>query len=102
MIATWPTPANWAAWITCKASDVETSLVGPFSAGPIVTTTLPAFPIALAIDSALLKLDSTALRRFDSSLDKICGYDAKANNTKDIIVKNCDITKRKILSFIIS
>lgn len=72
--------------MTWKASDVETSLVGPSSVGPIVTTTLPAFPIALAIDSALSKLDSTALRRFNSSLDKICGYDAKARNTKVVIV----------------
>lgn len=38
-----------------------------------MTTTLPAFPIALAIDSASSKVDSTALRRFDSSLDMICG-----------------------------
>lgn len=60
--------------------------MGPSSVGPIVTTTLPAFPIALAIDSALSKLDSTALRRFNCSLDKICGYDAKAGNTKVIIV----------------
>ena len=50
--------------------------MGPFSAGPIVTTTLLAFPIALAIDSAPWKVDSTALRRFESSLDMICGVDA--------------------------
>lgn len=37
-----------------------------------MTTTLLALPIALAIDSASWKVDSTALRRFDSSLDMIC------------------------------
>jgi hypothetical protein len=75
IIATWPTPASWAARITCNASDGETSDVGPFSVGPIVTTTLLAFPIALAIDSVSLKVDSTALRRLDSSFDMICGGD---------------------------
>ena len=59
--------------MTCAASDMVTSLVGPFSAGPIVTTTLLALPMALAINSASLKVDSTALRRFDSSFDMICG-----------------------------
>ena len=48
-----------------------TSEVGPFSPGPIMTTVL-ALPIALAIDSASWKVDSTALRRFDSSFDMIC------------------------------
>lgn len=52
-----------------------TSVVGPFSEGPIVTTTLLAFPIALAIASASWKTDSTALRRFDSSFDRIYGVD---------------------------
>lgn len=58
--------------MTCKASEMVTSVVGPSSPGPIVTTTLLAFPIAFAIDSASLKFDSTAFRRFDSSLDIIC------------------------------
>lgn len=53
-----------------------TSAVGPFSAGPIVTTTLLAFPIALAMDSASPKLDSTALSRLDSSFDMIYGGDS--------------------------
>lgn len=45
--------------------------MGPFSAEPIVTTTLLAFPMALAIDSASWKVDWTALRRFKSSFDMI-------------------------------
>lgn len=49
--------------------------MGPFSAGPIVTTTLLAFPIALAIDSVSWKVDWTALMRLDSSFDMICGGD---------------------------
>lgn len=53
-----------------------TSAVGPFSVGPIVTTTLLAFPIALAMDSESWKEDSTALSRFDSSFDMICGGDS--------------------------
>lgn len=40
-----------------------------------MTTTLLAFPIALAIVSASWKTDSTALRRFDSSFDRIYGVD---------------------------
>lgn len=61
--------------MTSAASDVVTSVAGPFSAGPTVTTTLLALPMALAMDSASWKVDSTALRRFDSSLDMICGGD---------------------------
>lgn len=64
--------------MTCNASNVETSVVGPFSSGPIVMTTLLALAIAFAIDSGSWKLDSTALRRFNSSLDMICGFDALA------------------------
>lgn len=79
MIATCATPASWAAWMTCKASDGVTSVVGPFPDGPIVTTTLLALPIALAIDSALSKLDSTALRRFDSSLEMIYAKRCREN-----------------------
>lgn len=54
------------------ASETVTSEVGPFSAGPMVTTTLLAFPIAFAIDSASSKVESTAFSRFDSSEDMIC------------------------------
>lgn len=68
----WLVPDSLAASITCRASDVVTSVVGPFSVGPIVTTTLVAFPIAFAMVLASLKLDSTALSRFDSSFDMIC------------------------------
>lgn len=65
--ATCPTPASWAAWMTWRASEVVTSEVGPFSKEPIVTTTFEALPMALAIDSASWKVDSTALSRLDSS-----------------------------------
>lgn len=58
--------------MTSKASDVVTAVVGPFSAGPIVTTTFAAFPIALAMDSASWKGDWMALKRFDSSVEIIC------------------------------
>lgn len=58
--------------------------MGPFSPRPIVTTTLLALPIALAIDSASSKVDSTALRRFDSSLDMIYGEKGLVlSNTKN-------------------
>lgn len=40
-----------------------------------MTTTLLAFPMALAMASASWKTDSTALRRFDSSFDMIYGVD---------------------------
>lgn len=58
--------------MNCRASDVVTSVVGPFSPGPIVTTALVAFPIAFAMASGSWKVDSTALRRLDSSVEITC------------------------------
>lgn len=51
---------------------MDTCALGPSSADPMVTTTLLAFPIAFAIDSASLKVEATAFSLFDSSLEMIC------------------------------
>ena len=55
--------------MNCRPSNVVTSSVGPFSLGPMVITAFVAFPIAFAMASGSWKVDSTALRRLDSSVE---------------------------------